>query len=312
MVTPGAKGGYERTAHSARLARIRPLHSTLPLPGTCASPPLPLFSAGVAWLPRPSPAVKRCVAAALPRVLCLQLRRGFWSQHGHVKITGRVAFPLRLTLPPALVPRMGHGQPPGGGASSSCGSAAAAAGVAADEASAAGRAGGGNACSPLLPPQQPPVYLLRAVVVHHGVGAGSGHYTSYRCLERRWVGGWVRGGQGSCFHVRALGAVLVACISSKANLRPRPPVCSPREQAAAGAAGARWACASDQNVRPAAVGEVLAAEASLLVYEQLQERAGACEAAATAAAAQQQAVEGSPAAADGEAAAPAQRQATER
>lgn len=39
-------------------------------------------------MPRPSPAAKRTVAARLPRVLCLQLRRGFWSEHGHVKVAG--------------------------------------------------------------------------------------------------------------------------------------------------------------------------------------------------------------------------------
>lgn len=111
------------------------------------------WPAGIAWRPRPCLAARQTTVARLPRVLCLQLRRGFWSAQGHhVKVTGHVPFPLMLALRRA--PLLGHGW-----------------------ACAAGAAG--------LPQQHPeaPLYSLRAVVVHLGGLAGAGHYTVYRCLE---------------------------------------------------------------------------------------------------------------------------------
>ncbi len=166
--------------------------------------------AGLAWLPRPSPAVRRTVAAVLPRVLCLQLRRGFWSQHGHVKITGHVSFPLELALPLELLPRLGHepGTQPGTGA------AAAPAAMTGEQGAAC--TGSGSAV---------PRYLLRAVVVHHGGLARAGHYTVFRCLD------------------------------------------SLAQQAQRAAAAQCWLGASDEQVWSAAVADVLAAEASMLVYE---------------------------------------------
>lgn len=97
-------------------------------------------------MPRPSPAVRRTVAASLPRVLCLQLRRGFWSHHGHVKVAGAVSFPLRLRLTPSLVPQLGAARPLQGEA------------------------------------EPATAYLLQAVVVHVGALAGGGHYTVFRRL----------------------------------------------------------------------------------------------------------------------------------
>lgn len=138
-------------------------------------------------------AAKRTVAAQLPRVLCLQLRRGFWSTAGHVKVTGKVAFPTRLQLPRSLVPMLGHDWV---GAKASDGGEAAAA--------------------------VPPLYHLRAVVVHVGGLAGGGHYTVYRCLDAA--------GDGGC-------------------------------------GGGSWVSCSDEVVRAAELGEVLEAEASLLLYE---------------------------------------------
>ncbi|KAL4421817.1 hypothetical protein ABPG77_001606 [Micractinium sp. CCAP 211/92] len=169
-----------------------------------------LERAGLAWVPRPSPAVRRTVAAVLPRVLCLQLRRGFWSQHGHVKITGHVSFPLELALPLELLPRLGHepGRQPGSGAAA---------------VPAAVRGGQGAACTGSG--STVPRYLLRAVVVHHGGLARAGHYTVFRCLD------------------------------------------SLAQQAQRAAAAQRWLGASDEEVRPAAVADVLAAEASMLIYE---------------------------------------------
>ena len=130
-------------------------------------------------MPRPAPAAKRTVAARLPAVLALQLKRGFWSPGGHYcKVSGPVAFPLRLSLPPGLLPLLGHdGGGPGGSRS---GTAAAA------EATAASEAGAGAAPAP--------AYELRAVVVHHGHLAGRGHYTVFRRLD----GGCGCGGCGGC------------------------------------------------------------------------------------------------------------------
>lgn len=100
------------------------------------------------------------MAARLPPVLCLQLRRGFWSPSGHYcKVTGHVAFPLHLAMPRGLVPLLGHGAAPPG--------AAAAAEAAAGEAAAVAV----------------PCYALRAVIVHHGALAGHGHYTVFRRLD---------------------------------------------------------------------------------------------------------------------------------
>ncbi|KAL4448276.1 hypothetical protein ABPG75_005495 [Micractinium tetrahymenae] len=177
-----------------------------------------LERAGLAWVPRPSPAVRRTVAAALPPVLCLQLRRGFWSEHGHVKITGHISFPLVLALPLHLVPRLGHQQGPGPGS--------AGAGAAAGAGPATG-GGPGSACPVRGSAARAavPQYLLRAVIVHHGGLAGAGHYTVLRCLD------------------------------------------SLAQQAQRAGRAQRWVGASDEEVRPAEVADVLAAEASMLVYE---------------------------------------------
>ena len=151
----------------------------------CVTPLLLPTAAGLDWVPWPSPAAKRITAAQLPRALCLQLRRAFWSDQGQqVKVCGHVSFPLRLALPPSLVPRLWHAATPqqGGGR---------------PQAAAAAIAGLSSALPlpslPLPPPPPLPVYLLRAVVVHHGGGAGGGHYTVYRCLHASsWPAAWVR------------------------------------------------------------------------------------------------------------------------
>lgn len=146
-------------------------------------------------------------------MLCLQLRRGFWSPTGHYcKVAGHVRFPLLLPLPRDTVPLLGHGTVAVRGQRQHQGR---------QQEEEEGEEG-----------EEPPLYQLRAVAVHHGSLAGGGHYTVFRRLDA----GQPSRNTSSSSHTGGAGT---------------------------------WVRASDESVVPAEVGEVLRAEAALLVYERL-------------------------------------------
>lgn len=63
--------------------------------------PKSVHAAGLAWQPVGSACVKRISLGQPPKVLCLHLRRAFWTNQGtHVKLAGHVSFPLELDITP--------------------------------------------------------------------------------------------------------------------------------------------------------------------------------------------------------------------
>ncbi|GAB6031235.1 Ubiquitin carboxyl-terminal hydrolase 3 [Chamberlinius hualienensis] len=84
----------------------------------------------------------------LPNVLCLHIKRFRWSNYFRMKIDNYIEFPLRgLDMSKFMLSNMHETR--------------------------------GNGCKCTL-------YDLAAVIVHHGSGAGSGHYTAYATHEGSW------------------------------------------------------------------------------------------------------------------------------
>uniref|UniRef100_T1IK79 Ubiquitin carboxyl-terminal hydrolase n=1 Tax=Strigamia maritima TaxID=126957 RepID=T1IK79_STRMM len=84
----------------------------------------------------------------LPNVLCLHLKRFRWSNYYRTKLDNYVEFPVRgLNMTKFILTNMHETR---------------------------GSCTGSN------------LYDLAAVIVHHGSGAGSGHYTAYATHESRW------------------------------------------------------------------------------------------------------------------------------
>jgi len=95
------------------------------------------------------PSTKKFWLLRLPNVLCLHLKRFRFSPHGRTKVDTFVRFPTKdLNMNPYLLRKTQSG---------------------ARSISAKGQ-----------------LYDLAAVVVHHGSGAGSGHYTTYARNEGAW------------------------------------------------------------------------------------------------------------------------------
>ncbi|KAM3965524.1 ubiquitin carboxyl-terminal hydrolase 3 [Aphomia sociella] len=95
----------------------------------------------------------------LPNVLCLHLKRFRWHNYFRTKVDTRISFPLRALDVSAFA---------------AGGVAAAAGGDTSGETDTrrSSRAHG--------------LYDLAAVIVHHGSGAGSGHYTAFAINEDQW------------------------------------------------------------------------------------------------------------------------------
>ncbi|XP_032817967.1 ubiquitin carboxyl-terminal hydrolase 3 [Petromyzon marinus] len=85
----------------------------------------------------------------LPAVLCLHLKRFHWTAYMRNKIDTYVEFPLKGLDVKSFLLEQEKGEPPGSSNSSS-------------------------------------LYDLAAVVVHHGSGVGSGHYTAYAAHNGLW------------------------------------------------------------------------------------------------------------------------------
>jgi len=93
-------------------------------------------------------ATKKFWIRRLPNVLCLHLKRFRWSPYSRTKLDNHVEFPLHgLDMSPYLLSNL-HG--------TRC----------------------SNSGSHL--------YDLAAVIVHHGTGAGSGHYTAFVVKDNHW------------------------------------------------------------------------------------------------------------------------------
>ncbi|XP_054160196.1 ubiquitin carboxyl-terminal hydrolase 3-like [Oppia nitens] len=91
---------------------------------------------------------KRFWIRRLPNVLCLHLKRFRWNNFFRTKLDNYIEFPVKgLDMSKYVLSNMHETR--------------------------------GNACGS-------PFYDLAAVIVHHGSGAGSGHYTSYATHEDMW------------------------------------------------------------------------------------------------------------------------------
>eukprot|EP01113_Clastostelium_recurvatum_P030470 TRINITY_DN3705_c0_g1_i2.p1 TRINITY_DN3705_c0_g1~~TRINITY_DN3705_c0_g1_i2.p1 ORF type:complete len:752 (-),score=192.83 TRINITY_DN3705_c0_g1_i2:16-2271(-) len=110
-------------------------------------------------------ATKRMSLATLPPVLCVVLKRFFWTATTRAKIDTRVTLPFELDMAPYLASSL--------------------------ESAASSSSSSSSSKTPSLfqAPHISEMYDLRSVVLHHGAGLGCGHYTAYAYNDAH--GGWV-------------------------------------------------------------------------------------------------------------------------